>query len=202
MFYLVSQLRQQGFIVHALSYDSVLKTPKENAKRLYQKISALRLNQLHLIGHSLGGIMILHLLATFNDLPKGRVVMLGTPIKGSWFAKTLKSWFLINQLLRNSMIQGLSGKDIPEWNSTREWGMIAGRYRFGMATLLGGLPEAGDGAVMIKETYHEAIKEHLILPIAHTQFLFSKETAVYIATFLNRGTFVQNSAVEGLNPSP
>ncbi|MCK5896156.1 MAG: alpha/beta hydrolase [Cocleimonas sp.] len=189
MFYLVHQLKKAGFIVHPLSYQSILKTPAQNASVLHRKIRQLKANRLHIIAHSLGGIVTTHLLAQFDDLPKGRVVMLGTPIQGSWFAKKLRYYPLINKLLANSMQQGLSGEGIPEWTSKRRWGMIAGQTKRGLAIIAGGLPHNGDGTVMVKETRHQHLSAHITLPISHTGMLFSKQVAHYAAYFLLVGEF-------------
>lgn len=189
MFYLASQLKKSGFIVHRISYQSVLKTPAENAAILHQKILKLKLNKLHIVAHSLGGIVTAHLLATFDDIPQGHVVMLGTPIQGSCFAYKLRSFPIINRILANSMKLGLSGNDIPEWKTEYQWGMIAGKAKMGLAIIVGGLPEAGDGTVMIKETQHQRINLHITLPVTHTGMLFSKQIAQFTAHFLKTGKF-------------
>ncbi len=189
MFYLEYQLKKSGFIVHSISYQSILKTPAENAAILHQKILKLKLNQLHIVAHSLGGIVTAHLLATFDDSPKGNIVMLGTPINGSWFAHKLRLFPLINKMLANSMKLGLSGNDIPDWKTEHQWGMIAGQAKIGLAMIVGGLPEEGDGTVMIKETQHPAINAHITLPVSHTGMLFSKQVAQFTAHFLKTGRF-------------
>lgn len=187
--YVAHQLKQAGFIVHRFSYQSVLKTPAENAKAIHKKIQALDVQTLHIVAHSLGGIVTTHLLKKYNDIPVGHVVMLGTPIQGSWFANKLRYYPLINILLRKSMTEGLSGINLPKWCATRRWGMVAGQSTFGLAMIVGGLPEKGDGTVMLKETQHPQINEHLILPVSHTGLLLSKETAKVTAYFLKKGIF-------------
>lgn len=189
MFYLAHQLRKSGFIVHCLSYQSVLKTSADNASALHKKILKLRLNHLHIVAHSLGGIVASHLLANFDDMPKGNIVMLGTPINGSWFANKLRPFPIINKVLSNSMKQGLSGKGIPQWKSEYPWGMIAGQAPFGLAIVVGGLPEKNDGTVMLKETQHKKVDEHIVLPVSHTGMLFSKDVAHFTANFLTTGHF-------------
>ena len=189
MFYLEYQLKKSGFIVHSISYQSILKTPAENAAILHQKILKLNLNKLHIVAHSLGGIVAAHLLAKFDDIPQGNIVMLGTPINGSWFARKLRSFPVINKMLANSMKLGLSGKDIPDWKTEHQWGMIAGKAKTGLAIIIGSLPEEGDGTVMLKETQHQKINAHITLPVTHTGMLFSKQVAQFTAHFLKTGGF-------------
>ena len=61
MRYLGSQLEKSGFNVHYVYYQSVLKSPAENAAIIQDKIKQLNLPNLHLVGHSLGGVLLMHL---------------------------------------------------------------------------------------------------------------------------------------------
>lgn len=189
MRYLGYQLQKLGFQVHYLSYQSVLKTTEENAKSLHNQISALQLDNLHIVAHSLGGLIVMHLLDQFADIPKGRVVMLGAPINGSWIAKQTKDWPVFSSLLASSMPNALSGENIPEWNTARDWGMIAGTKNQGIGLIAGGLPNAGDGTVMLEETTHSKQKAHTTVNHSHTGLLFSSKVAALTANFLNKGEF-------------
>ena len=193
MRYLGKQLEKSGFRVHYVFYQSVLKTAKQNAQAIYRKIKKLNLPDLHLVGHSLGGVIIMHLLDQFDDLPQGRVVMLGSPVNGSWVAQKVQDWPVISPLLAKSMPSALSGIDVPEWKTEdRDWGMIAGTKNQGLGLFTGGLPGEGDGSVLIDETLHPLQTEHITIDTSHTGLLFSKESAELSARFLKQGSF--NSA--------
>ncbi len=193
MRYLGSQLEKSGFKVHYVYYQSVLKSPAENAAIIQDKIKQLNLHNLHLVGHSLGGVLLMHLFdqidAKQNDLPEGRVVMLGSPVRGSWIAKKVSEWPIVSPILAKSMPNALSGVDIPDWNTDRDWGMIAGTKGKGLGLLTGGLPSASDGTVLIEETFHPKQKEHIEVNKSHTALLFSKEVADLTSHFLNTGSF-------------
>ncbi len=189
MRFLGKQLQKSGFKVHYVFYQSVLKTAKQNAQVIHRKIQKLNLPDLHLIGHSLGGVIIMHMLDQFDDLPAGRIVMLGSPVNGSWVAQKVQDWPLISPLLAKSMPSALSGDDIPEWNSGRDWGMIAGTKNQGLGLFTGGLPGEGDGSVLIKETLHPMQTEHITVNTSHTGLLFSKEVAKLTTNFINKGSF-------------
>lgn len=189
MRFLGKQLQKAGFKVHYVFYQSVMKTARQNAQLVHRKIQKLNLPDLHLIGHSLGGVIIMHMLDQFDDLPNGRVVMLGSPVNGSWVAQKVQDWPVISPLLAKSMPSALSGENIPEWNSTRDWGMIAGSKNQGLGLFTGGLPGEGDGTVLIDETRHPMQKEHTTVNTSHTGLLFSKEVARLSTSFLNTGTF-------------
>ncbi len=193
MRYLGSQLEKSGFNVHYVYYQSVLKSPAENAAIIQKKIIQLKLTNLHLVGHSLGGVLLMHLFDQMdgkkNDLPEGRVVMLGSPVTGSWIAQKVSEWPIVSPLLAKSMPNALSGVDIPDWNTNRDWGMIAGVKGQGLGLLTGGMPNTSDGTVLLEETFHPKQKEHIQVNKSHTALLFSKEVADLTSHFLNVGSF-------------
>lgn len=198
MRYLGSQLEKSGFNVHYVYYQSVLKSPAENAGIIQDKIKQLNLPDLHLVGHSLGGVLLMHLFDQLDSkgdtsnkyvLPEGKVVMLGSPVRGSWIAKKVSDWPIVSPFLAKSMPNALSGVDIPEWNTDRDWGMVAGVKGQGLGLLTGGMPSTSDGTVLLEETFHPKQKEHVQVKKSHTALLFSKEVADLTSQFLNTGSF-------------
>ncbi len=189
MRFLGRQLEKSGFNVHYVYYQSVLKTPAENAHVIHKKINQLDLPDLHIVAHSLGGIIIMHLFDQFNDVPNGKVVMLGSPVNGSWIAQKVHTWPVVSPILARSMPNALSGEDVPEWNSKRDWGMISGTRNQGLGLLTGGLPDKGDGTVLLKETIHPKQTAQININTSHTGLLFSKEVASLITTFLQTSRF-------------
>ena len=192
MRYLGKQLENFGFAVHYVFYQSVLKTSAQNARVIHKKIQRLNLPDLHIVAHSLGGIITMHLFNQFDDIPKGRVVMLGSPVNGSWIAQKVQAWPVVSPILARSMPSALSGENIPAWgegDNQRDWGMIAGSKNSGLGVLTGGLPDKGDGTVLIEETRHPKQTEHIIVNTSHTGLLFSKEVAELTARFLKVSSF-------------
>ncbi len=189
MRFLGSQLEKSGFKVHYVFYQSVLKTPAENARVIHSKIKKLNLPDLHIVAHSLGGIIVMHLFDQFDDTPEGKVVMLGSPVNGSWIARKVHSWPVISPILARSMPNALSGENVPEWKSQRKWGMISGTRNQGLGLLAGGLPDEGDGTVLLKETIHPKQTAQININTSHTGLLFSKEVANLTTRFLNDGDF-------------
>ncbi len=189
MRFLGRQLEKSGFNIHYVYYQSVLKTPAENARIIHNKIKELQLPDLHIVAHSLGGIIVMHLFDQFNDLPKGKIVMLGSPVNGSWIAKKIHKWPVVSPILTRSMPNALSGEDLPKWNAKRDWGMISGTRNQGLGVIAGGLPDEGDGTVLLKETLHSEQSDHVTVNISHTGLLFSKEVSKLTSQFLNTGKF-------------
>lgn len=189
MLYLERQLSHQGFTVHSMHYASVRRNIAENTRLLHQKVASLNLPELHIVAHSLGGIMAMRLLQQYPDLPSGRVVMLGTPLNGSYIAKRLMNWPLVNRLLENSMADGLDGQSLPPNSLGRDVGMIAGSSNAGLGLVIGGLPGKSDGTVLLSETQHPMLKEHIILDVSHTGMIFSQKIAHLVGNFLDTGSF-------------
>ena len=61
----------------AFNYPSVRKSPVENARRLKQYIDRLPEQEVHLVAHSLGGVVVLHMFEQYEDIKPGRVVLMG-----------------------------------------------------------------------------------------------------------------------------
>ena len=190
MLYLQRLLEKENFKVHSLSYQSVKYSIAENTQRLHSKINTLNCTQLHIVAHSLGSIMAMHLLEKHPELPVERIVMLGTPIKGSYAAEKISRWNIVGRLLTKSMASGLDGNHAFK-PQQHQIGMIAGNINspIGLGLLLGKLPEENDGTVLLSETKHPAISEHIVVNKSHTGLIFSKKVSGLIANFLKTGHF-------------
>lgn len=191
MGYLARQLRRHGFAVKVFSYHSVLNTAAENADRLHTMLEDIDTPIVHLVGHSLGGIVLMHLLKRQLHLKPGRVVLLGAPIHGSHVAENIcKIPILRTIVLGRSIHHALLG-GAPSFSGQRELGVICGDKGFGIGRLLSRTHSAGDGTVLLSETAIEKSRDSVELPVTHTSMLFSKEVAENIACFLENGTFAK-----------
>ncbi|NJO12355.1 MAG: alpha/beta hydrolase [Gammaproteobacteria bacterium] len=64
---------------HYFHYPSVSAPMSQILTDLRSFVTSLAATTVHLVGHSLGGIVVLRLLETYDDLPPGRAVLLGAP---------------------------------------------------------------------------------------------------------------------------
>ena len=188
---LACRLRRQGFTVHAFSYPSVRADLSTNAERLSGFLDTLDADTVHLVGHSLGGILIR---ALFHQHPRqkpGRIVTLGTPHGGSRVARHLSRHAFWCWAMGKGVAQLLDAAP-QEWTSPpREIGVICGTRSFGMGRLLvRHLPLPNDGLLTVKESAFPAAREHLALPVSHTGMLFSREVADQVGQFLVSGKFL------------
>ena len=184
---LAGRLRRAGYMVHVPAYASVTLTPAQNAERLHLVIKDFPTERLHIVAHSLGGIVALHLLEKYPDLPMGRLVTLGTPAQGSKIARLIKPLPVLGRAFGKSMVAGLSGAGVPQ-HIGREWGAVIGTLSVGL-----GMPflrgDANDGAVRVCEAEHLAQTARIQQHVSHTGMLFSPLTFTYILRFLQTGQF-------------
>lgn len=190
MFLLARRLRHRGFSVRSFSYPSVRADLRANAGRLARFLATLDADTVHLVGHSLGGILIRALFQEHPLQKLGRIVTLGTPHGGSRVARHLsrRAWW--RRAMGRGVAQLLAG--VPQhWTPpAREIGVICGTRSFGMGRLLyRGLPRPNDGLLTVKESAFPAASDHLALPVSHTGMLFSQGVADQIGNFLTAGKF-------------
>lgn len=178
----------------AFSYPSVGADVRANAQALGQFLTETPADTLHVVGHSLGGLVILKLFEDAPPLPPGRIVLLGSPVRGSRAARRLA------QLPFGRTIMGLTVDDElltvrqRRWDAARDLGIIAGDLGFGLGRLVGHFAEPNDGTVAVEETRLDGATAHLVLRVSHSGMLFSAAVAQQTAAFLRTGSFVRSSA--------
>lgn len=188
MGWLGRRLAGQRFDLHYFRYRSLHMSPAENASKLKQMIIDMGLTRLHLVGHSLGGIVLMHLFDQYPDIPQGRVVLLGSPVLGSGVARVMarKTWY--RPFLGSSIHKGLLG-DAPMWRGDRDLGVIAGTRGMGMGRVVGGIDGVSDGTVAVAETRLAGATDFCTLKVSHTGMLFSAKVADETGFFLRHGQF-------------
>ena len=182
------RLRRDGFDCRIFHYPSVRRPPAANAARLAAFIGAQRAGRVHLVAHSLGGIVVMHLLAGNRWRLPGRAVFIGTPALGSFAARRLSGWSFLRPLLGRSVQRGLLG-GAPVWGRECPLGVIAGDLSFGAGRLLGPLPRPNDGTVAVAETAIDGAIDQRVLSATHLGLLWSRATAALVERFLRTGRF-------------
>lgn len=175
----------------AFSYASITADVTTNAAALGEFLGATRADTLHLVGHSLGGLVILKLfeLGLRPDLPPGRIVLLGPPLRGSRAARNLARLPFGKKILGSGIQEeGLAVRDRC-WSRRRELGVIAGDLALGVGRLFGKLGAPSDGTVTVEETRIEGAADSVVLHVSHTGMLLSSRVARQAGVFLRTGRF-------------
>ena len=184
-------LRRHGFMVKIFSYPSVSADLEMNAMRLSRFLATIDADSIHLVGHSLGGILIRALFHYHPDQKPGRIVTLGTPHQGCRVAQNLNRYCAWRWIMGRSVAQLLQG--VPQtWPAPpRDIGVISGNRSIGMGRLLyRGLPTPNDGLLTVQETSLAKASAHRILPTTHTGMIYARMVAEQLSYFLRMGRFV------------
>lgn len=184
-------LTRSGFSVHTFSYPSTRRSLDANSLALSRYVTATVGSTIDLVGHSLGGLVVLNMLAQTSDPRIRRIVLLGSPCAGSHCATVL---------LRSKLLSPIIGRSIRDaalrtrWKfpSSAEIGVLAGRRSFGLGRIISGLPRPNDGVVSVEETRLAGSRDAITLPVSHSEMLISKSCAIQIVSFLSDGQFIHD----------
>jgi hypothetical protein len=184
------RFEQAGFEVDTFEYMSVAAPLERTLERVHQRLHKAP-SAVHLVGHSLGGLLALQACRGDTTLPPGRIVCMGSPLNGSATAHRLAeaggAWMLGHS-------KALLEKGLARWDGEREVGVIAGSKPVGLGAALGHIHGDHDGSVAVAETRLPGITDHCVVTASHSGLLFSNEAATQATRFLREGHFQQASA--------
>ena len=188
---MAKRLRARGHSVMVFSYPTRSQGLDGHANELHAFIGKTASDELHLVGHSMGGLVILNMLSRFDDVPPGRVVLMGTPVRGSRVVKRLEKLPGQKRMFGKAAEDLLKGfRQTPE---NRQTGMIRGTRSLGFGRVVGKPGEPSDGSVAVSETQLEGLADSIELPVAHSEMLLSSEVVRQVEQFLLHGSFNHGS---------
>lgn len=186
------QVAKAGFETRQFIYSTVRRDLAHNTEALFRFARDLDARELHFVGYSLGGVVTVNMLARFHEqLPPGRVVLIGSPVRGSDAARgmTKHQWgrFMLGSAGPDCLIEdhGL------RWQNQRELGVIAGTRSVGLGKMFGGLPAPNDGTVAIDETRLDNENDRVEFSLTHATLMFSRRVADAVTAFLKSGRFAR-----------
>jgi pimeloyl-ACP methyl ester carboxylesterase len=182
------RLTTQGFRAAIFRYRSVRGDLDANARRLAAFSRAQPGAVLHYVGHSLGGLVTLRMLALDPDPRAGRVVLMGSPYNDSAAMRAFARWPGGRRALGRCLPAWYRG-DRPDLGRRYEIGVIAGCRGVGAGRLLARLPVPHDGTVAAVETRLPSMTDYVELPVTHTSMLVSGVAARAVCAFLRTGRF-------------
>ena len=184
---LAHRLRARGYATSLFPYLTLWHAPERAIASLARRIEALAAHgPVHVVGHSLGGVIAVETFNRHPGLPAGRVLCLGSPIAGSAAARGLQArgFGLVSGRSGPLLRTGLAG--LP---AGREVGMVAGNRPLGLGRWIGRIEGASDGTVALDETRLPGLSAHVCLPVSHTGLVYSKDVVERIDQFLRLGRF-------------
>ena len=196
MWMLAKRLEVAGYRTERFGYRSLKQSPDEIVANLNAQLSrccSAADRKVHFVGHSLGGLITRAFLARHQVPNLGRVVLLGTPSKGSSIADTFKDkwWFdllgpTVKQLgtADGGLASSLPPPDYPV-------GVIAG-VRDGRKNEHI-LPGEDDGLVTVASTQFPGMTDFIVVPTGHSTMRYSKPVAAQVVSFLKTGMFAKEN---------
>lgn len=186
---------EHQFRAHLFGYPSMRDTLDENAHSLAAYIAEQEFDSVHLVGHSLGGVVAMRTLALHPDVPVHRVVCLGSPLCGSHPATRLNRTKWGKRLVGRSVRTGVVDEPAIRWARevcvSHEIGVIAGTVPVGLGRLAKSFDGENDGTVAVSETRLPGVKDHLCMAVNHTGLAMSKDVTTQVAAFFKRGVFLR-----------
>jgi pimeloyl-ACP methyl ester carboxylesterase len=190
MLFLAASLAARGFRTRTVGYFSAVRGLEHNIARVRRAIASAAGSAIHLVAHSMGGIVGLRAIEDALKIPVRRVVLLGAPIGGCAGGRQFAQSRWGAPLLGTTKSLWLAMPEVI-LPAGPQIGAIAGTRRFGLGGLLLRLPHPNDGVVTVTETKHPALADHIVLPVAHSQMLISPVVARQVAAFLETGAFAR-----------
>ena len=188
--------KEYGLRTLLFNYPSVSGTLDENADSLARFIEDKALTATHILGHSLGGVVALRMLANDPDTVPGRIVCLGSPLSGSRAAEFLSRQNWAEPIVGHSLLQGVVHTAANDWAGDvcrrRDVGVIAGSIPVGVGYIAGPFGEPNDGTVAVSETRLDGAHDHIVMPVSHMGMLLSRRVVDQAAAFLKRGRFLRD----------
>jgi len=188
MLYISRALNDGGYAAESFDYHSIRGTLPEHVSALADRVADTAADTVHLVAHSMGGVVALNYLQGARDRRIGRVVVLGSPISGSTVGRTLAGWPSGEWMLGRSA-EIWQSASVPKLDATTCVGSIAGSVSFGLGSIFMNVPEPCDGVVTVEETRLPGLADHIVLPVSHSGMLISQEVAQQTAAFLRNGRF-------------
>jgi len=199
MLRLESALTEAGFDVHSVGYPSMDEAPDVLLKTVAAKIDACCADSrqtVHFVGHSLGGLLIRAYLADHEQRKLGRVVLLGSPNKGSELADiadTEEAESLPTRLLEmagptaKALRTGPGGFPASLPPPHYPVGIIAGTRDNRLANEW--LPIPNDGLVSVDSARLDGMDDFVSFDVTHWDLRSDPEVARQVVAFLENGRF-------------
>jgi pimeloyl-ACP methyl ester carboxylesterase len=188
------RLVKAGFDVSIVDYSSIGRSPEEILTDAADQINSFRsdTNQtVHFVGHSLGGLLIRAYLDSVNIRTLGRVVLIGSPSKGTPFVDRFRdAWWL--QLVGPAATSlGTDEKSFPRTLRPPYYpvGIIAG-----ISTQINNddfIPGEDDGIVPVESTKIEGMTDFVLVRVSHSSLPKNDSVIQHTIGFLRAGKFLK-----------
>ena len=188
------QMEISGFQVSVVDYRSIGRTPEEILRDVGQQIKDFRVDTtqtVHLVGHSLGGLIIRAYLDSVRVRALGRVVLIGSPSKGTPFVDHFRDAWWLKLVGPAASSLGTDEKSFPRTLHPPYYpvGIIAG-----ISSMIDNedfIPGEDDGIVPVESTKIERMTDFILLPVSHSSLPKNETVMRQTIEFLKNGRFLK-----------
>ena len=174
-----ARLRHRGFQPRPWGYwnmrCSLLVHAERFARRLMELDADADVLTLHIVTHSMGGLVARAALDRYRPAKLGRIVMLAPPNKGSFVATRVAE--SVGRVL----------KPVAELSTVPE--SLANCLPMPRDVEIGVIAAEWDALVSDESTRLDVPHDHVTLPTFHSGLLFRRDAAEHVAAFLTTGRF-------------
>ncbi|MFM7291971.1 MAG: esterase/lipase family protein [Planctomycetia bacterium] len=178
------RLDRLGYLAKPWGYRDMRRSILEHAEAFGRELARLDADRavgtIHLVTHSMGGIIARATLERFRPRKLGRFVMLAPPNRGSFVADAAVG--LLGGLLR------------PVSELTTSAGSLVNSLGMPTAVDVGVIAAERDALVAPSSTRPDIPHAHVSLPCLHSSLLFRRDAADLVASFLATGEFPGTSS--------
>ena len=194
------QLQQVGYLVVVFDYPSTRVDIQRAAGYLHETLESLDgIDTIHLVVHSMGGLVVRAFLAEHEDRRIERMVMMGVPNVGAQLADQLKHRWLYKTVFGPAGQQ--LGKDPEGWIAQLpipdfEFAIIAGGRgpkSNGFNPILEG---DDDGTVTVESTRLPGATDFILVGCPHSFLMAHEDATAATIRFLQSGAFRSAGARE------
>ncbi|MDE2578071.1 MAG: alpha/beta fold hydrolase [Hyphomicrobiales bacterium] len=188
-------LRAAGYNARGVNYPSTSCSIDEIVDRIDAQLTTLAAQtpgRLHIVAHSMGGLVARAWLARRRAQNTGALVMLGTPNGGSELADRLSRYGFYRMF-------GPAGAQLTT-AAAPDLNRDLGRPYYPVGVIAGDrsvnplawrvFPCAHDGAVSVEASRLDGMTDHIVMPVSHTLMLLDRRVIAQTLHFLREGRFV------------
>ena len=173
-------LEDHDFKVYLFGYKTTVQPFDFNVNRPAAFINSRSEDIIHLVVHSMGGILAIEALPKINK--PGKLLLIGSPINGSKVAQKLTQLGWDKALLKHAAKPLSRGIKLPL--KKRQTMMIAGDSPYGLGRFITSLDSCHDGTVALSETKADWLDDHRVVHTSHMGLLNNREAKQLALDFL------------------